>query len=647
MRALAAGLVLLAIGAHSGSTPLDRRPLVRHITITGVVRDAARNAPIDGATIVVAPALGQTSGAHSITNALGRYAVRLDVSDTTRDVVVTVRRLGYDPKSQHVAISADSLVVDLTLTTAVVQLQEIVVTSTAISTTVTKSLGAATVYGTSAGNAAIRIRGATAPVRDPRFNTEEYAGISENDFVSVRASPLSTFSADVDHASYTNVRRFIREGQLPPKDAVRIEELINYFPFTYPEPANGAPITIATDVAPAPWNHDHEVVRIGLHTARIATEDLPPSNLVFLLDVSGSMDEPQKLPLVKQALRLLVNELRPQDRVAIVVYAGAAGLALPSTPASEKERILDVIEQLEAGGSTAGGEGIRLAYDVAREHFRAGGNNRVILATDGDFNVGVSSTSELVRFVEERRDDGTFLTVLGFGMGNIKDARLEQLADKGNGNYAYIDDLLEARKMFVHEMGATLVTVAKDVKLQVEFNPDAVQAYRLIGYENRLLRDEEFNDDRKDAGDMGAGHSVTALYEIVPVGATLDVRTSDVSPLRYQESRARKPASERPELAFVKVRYKAPTSDTSQLLTRPVLDQNDEPSTDLRFAMAVAGYGMLLRESPHRGRLAYEDVVTLARGGVGVDPDRYRREFVEMVMRTSAIASVADVRSPR
>ncbi len=350
------------------------------------------------------------------------------------------------------------------------------------------------------------------------FNTEAYDYIAESIFVSAAFDPVSTFSIDVDRASYSNIRRFINDGQLPPEDAVRIEEMINYFTYDYPAPTSDHPFSVTAEMSVAPWNSLHKLVRIGIQGRKIDTEDLPPTNLVFLIDVSGSMQSANKLPLLKSSFRMLVGELRPEDRVALVVYAGAAGLVLPSTPGDSKDEILEAIEALEAGGSTAGGEGIKLAYEVARENYIEGGNNRVILATDGDFNVGASSDAEMVRLIEEMREDGTFLTVLGFGTGNIKDSKMEKLADHGNGNFAYIDNLMEARKVLVTEMGGTLLTIAKDVKIQVEFNPARVQAYRLIGYENRALRDEEFNDDTKDAGELGAGHSVTALYEVIPVG---------------------------------------------------------------------------------------------------------------------------------
>jgi Ca-activated chloride channel family protein len=404
--------------------------------------------------------------------------------------------------------------------------------------------------------AAARSRGTVALADASDWNTEAYDRIYGNAFLAVAANPLSTFSIDVDRASYSNVRRFILGGQLPPKDAVRIEELINYFTYDYPQPVGDDPFSVTTELMTTPWNAQHKLVRIGLQGERIDSEQLPPSNLVFLIDVSGSMSSANKLPLLKSAFRLLVNELREDDRVAIVVYAGAAGLVLPPTSGDQKDRILDAIGALEAGGSTAGGAGLTLAYRQAMESFLVEGNNRVILATDGDFNVGPSSDAEMVRLIEERRDSGVFLTVLGFGTGNLKDSKMEKLADKGNGNYAYIDNLLEAKKVLVSELGGTLFTIAKDVKIQVEFNPEKVFAYRLIGYENRLLRNEDFADDTKDAGEIGAAHSVTALYEIVPVGAEATVEIQGLDSLRYQTV-TRAPADRGDsELLFVKVRYK-------------------------------------------------------------------------------------------
>ncbi|MDP5016876.1 MAG: VWA domain-containing protein, partial [Dolichospermum sp.] len=361
---------------------------------------------------------------------------------------------------------------------------------------------------------------------------------------------------------YSNMRRFITQGQLPPKDAVRIEELINYFTYNYPQPTGNKPFSVTTEVTAAPWNPQHKLVQVGLQGKRLESETLPPSNLVFLIDVSGSMGEADKLPLVQQSLKLLVNKLRPEDRVSLVVYAGNAGVVLPATPGNQKTKILAAIDRLQAGGSTAGGQGIELAYKIAKQNFLKSGNNRVILATDGDFNVGVSSDAELTRLIEQKRDQGIFLTVLGFGTGNYKDGKMEQLADKGNGNYAYIDTLLEAKKVLVNDIRGTLFTIAKDVKIQVEFNPAKVQAYRLIGYENRLLQNQDFNDDKKDAGEIGSGHSVTALYEIIPTGTKSDVKLPEVDPLRYQRSGVTATDTADNEIMLVKLRYKSPQDST-------------------------------------------------------------------------------------
>ncbi len=473
------------------------------------------------------------------------------------------------------------------------------------------------------------------------FNREEYNPIDENPFFRTINKPLSTFSIDVDTASYSNVRRFIKEGELPPKDAVRIEELINYFTYNYPQPEGDKPFSLTTEIAQAPWHKEHKLVHIGLQGKRIEQKNIPPNNLVFLLDVSGSMDSPDKLPLLKSAFQLLVNELDGNDRVTIVVYAGAAGVVLLPTPGNQKDKILAAINSLEAGGSTAGGEGINLAYKLAKDNFIKSGNNRVILATDGDFNVGVSSEAELVRLIEEKRQDGIFLTTLGFGTGNLQDAKIEQLANKGNGNYAYIDSLLEARKVLVKEMGATLFTIAKDVKLQVEFNPEKVQAYRLIGYENRLLQDQDFNDDTKDAGELGAGHSVTALYEIIPVGVETDLELPEIDPLRYQTPPINTETSMGNELLNVKLRYKEPQGETSQLIANPLTDANltlEEASRDFKFSAAVAAYGMMLRESKYKGATTFNQILELAREGKGEDREGYRQEFIRMVEDTRRLA---------
>jgi Ca-activated chloride channel homolog len=471
------------------------------------------------------------------------------------------------------------------------------------------------------------------------FNTETYDHIRDNAFVLVAQDPRSTFSVDVDTASYSIVRRFLRDGQLPPKDAVRVEELINYFPYDYEPPSGAVPFAVHMETAACPWSPDHRLVRIGLKGREVPRGERPPSNLVFLIDVSGSMDAPNKLPLVKAALRLLVEQLQPEDRVAIAVYAGAQGLALPSTPATDKAAILSAIESLSPGGSTHGSAGIRLAYETAAASYIKGGVNRVILATDGDFNVGITSPGELVRLIEAEAKSGIFLTALGFGMGNLKDATLEKLADHGNGNYAYIDRLSEARKVFVEQIGGTLVTIAKDVKLQVEFNPAKVKAFRLIGYENRVLAHQDFNDDTRDAGDIGAGHTVTALYEIVPPGVTVAV--PGVDPLKYQSTAAPRPGSASGELLTLKLRYKQPDSDHSARLDVPVEDSGrsfEEASPDFRFAAAVAAFGMALRDSPYKGDVNLPTIQEWARNSLGQDEEGHRAELVTLIARTQQLS---------
>ncbi len=477
------------------------------------------------------------------------------------------------------------------------------------------------------------------------FNTEGYDSISENGYRAVGDEPLSTFLIDVDTASYANVRRFLLDGQRPPTGAVRIEEMVNYFPYTYPQPGDGVPFSVTTDVTRVPWNPSHLLARVGLQGRDIAKEALPPTNLVFLIDVSGSMRSDDKLPLLKQSLGRLVDELRDGDRVAIVTYAGASGLALESTDAASKTEIRAAIEGLGAGGSTNGASGIRLAYETAREHFLDGGNNRVVLCTDGDFNVGTTSRSELVDLIEEKRETGVFLSVLSFGTGNLKDSAMEQLADKGNGNYAYIDSAMEGEKVLVEQMGGTLFTIAKDVKIQVEFNPATVAGYRLIGYENRLLAKEDFNDDTKDAGEIGAGHSVTALYEVIPVGGAVP-GVGSVDPLKYGVPVApgvvaeTGPASA--DLFTVKLRYKEPDGDVSKLIERvvgPEVIGFDESPEDLRFAAVVAAFGMKMRGSENAGDLGWDDVQRIARGAMGADPGSYRAEFLTLVERAKRVVT--------
>jgi Ca-activated chloride channel homolog len=484
-------------------------------------------------------------------------------------------------------------------------------------------------------NEAVGVGGAV-----PDFNTEAYDKIDENRFHRVADDPLSTFSIDVDTASYSNVRRFLNQGTLPPPDAVRIEELINYFRFAYKDPSEDAPFSVTTEVAACPWNPRHRLALVGLQARRLSADRTPPRNLVFLLDVSGSMTPPDKLPLVKTAMRMLVDTLTPADRVAIVVYAGASGLVLPSTPGSQKAGIQRAIAELMPGGSTNGAAGIQLAYDIAGQAFIKNGINRVILATDGDFNVGVTSQGELIRLIEEKRERGIFLSVLGVGTGNLKDSTMEKLADKGNGNYAYLDSLHEARRVLIAEAGATLVTVAKDVKIQVEFNPKTVGAYKLIGYENRILQHRDFNDDKKDAGEIGAGHTVTALYEIIPPGESID-GAGNVDPLKYQDGAKPNAAAQSGELMTVKLRYKQPDGDTSRLLSFPVRDRAGELSANLGFASAVAEFGMMLRRSETKGQATWASALDLARRYRGDDPDGYRAELVRLIDLASALDAQA------
>ena len=477
-----------------------------------------------------------------------------------------------------------------------------------------------------------------APQPQDRYNSdpdrEGYDHITENRFMKATDNPLSTFSIDVDAASYSNIRRMLRYGQLPPAGAVRIEEMINYFTYQYPQPANDDPFSINTEIAACPWNPAHRIVSIGLQGRVIPTEKLPASNLTFLIDVSGSMEDENKLPLVKASLKMLTEQLREQDRVSIVVYAGNAGLVLPPTPGTQKATIMQALENLEAGGSTAGGEGIQLAYKTASRYFIRNGNNRVILCTDGDFNVGQSSDDALERLIEEERKSGIFLTVLGFGMGNYQDAKMQKLADKGNGNHAYIDNPNEARKVLVKEFGSTLFAIAKDVKLQVEFNPEKVQGYRLIGYENRMLAKEDFNNDKKDAGELGSGHTVTALYEIIPAGIR-STEFDSVDALKYRHPLVKRvPLVFGGELLNIKLRYKKPAGETSMLLEHPVMDQQtriETASGNLRFAAAVAQFGMLLRNSAYKAGSSYALIEQLAQGTSANDPEGYRKEFLDLV----------------
>jgi Ca-activated chloride channel family protein len=617
----------------------------RAIVFSGTVTIAGTGAPIDKAQIAIAP-----WNAGALTDANGRYSVTVPAATRGQRAILTVRFLGYQDVSKEVRVEADSVRTDFELQAAVLQLRELAATGQQ-GQAGSPAVAGVTIHNGSSSGIMLRsaggrggmlgyaIQGKAAP-GDPEFNTEAYAPIAENEYYSPRAAPLSTFSIDVDRASYANVRRFLRDRRMPPKDAVRIEELVNYFTYDDPAPTTDAPFAVRTELSPAPWRPEHKLLRIGIKARDIPAADAPPNNLVFLIDVSGSMQSPDKLPLLKQAFALLVNELRPADRVALVVYASATGLVLPSRPGSDKETILAAIERLEAGGSTAGGAGLRLAYDVARQHHIEGGNNRVILATDGDFNVGASSDAEMMRLVEEKRAQGTFLTVLGFGTGNLKDAKMELMADKGNGNYSYIDEIAEARKVLVHELGGTLLAVAKDVKIQVEFDPARVAGYRLIGYENRLLAAEDFNDDRKDAGELGAGHSVTALYEIVPAGIESDVVIRIPDSLRYQTRATIVPSDGRGEIAFVKLRYKQPDGETSVLMEHPVAARDTRPSADFTFSAAVASFGMVLRDSPHRGNATLDRVLALAKDGLGEDRGGYRAGFIQLLEQAKSVQAI-------
>jgi len=470
-------------------------------------------------------------------------------------------------------------------------------------------------------------------------NREEYDKIIETNFSRVDDKPLSTFSIDVDAASYSNCRRFLNQGRRPPVDAVRIEEFINYFTYDYPQPEDEHPFSIITEMSVCPWNEEHQLVHIGLQGEKVDVDELPPSNLVFLIDVSGSMRSRNKLPLLKKSFHLLVDKLRKKDRVAIVTYAGNVGVALKSTSGKKKDKIHKVIDRLGAGGSTAGAAGIQLAYKIAQKNFIEHGTNRVILATDGDFNVGISNTDELIAMIEEKREKGVFLTTLGFGMGNLKEGRLEQLADKGNGNFAYIDNLMEGKKVFVNEFAGTLFTIAKDVKLQIEFNPAKVKSYKLIGYENRMLEDRDFNDDTKDAGELGSGHTVTALYEIVLAGSgdKLDedeIQRPEIDPLKYQHSEIKPEAFETDEVLTVKFRYKKPDGDRSKLLSATVVDSDielSETSDNFRFSAAVASFGMILRDSDLQGDSSLDMVIEMAKESKGRDNEGYRAEFIRIV----------------
>lgn len=598
----------------------------RSFTVSGTITDE-KGSPVPGVSVMVKGTRIGTASAND-----GKY--RLNVSSAND--MLTFSAIGFITVQERVK---GRTVINVTLKTAAITQTEVVVTSMApkharkvdLTGAVSRSVGEGdmnTYYGISDEEKTL-------------YNREGYDKITENRFLKVSDNPLSTFSIDVDAASYSNVRRFLNQGQLPPAGAVRIEEMINYFKYEYPQPSGNDPFSINTEISDAPWNKDHKLVLIGLQGKRIPTDNLPASNLTFLIDVSGSMQGPERLGLVKASMKMLVDQLREQDNVSIVVYAGAAGLVLPPTSGASKTKIKEAIDNLEAGGSTAGGAGIKLAYKTARENFVKGGNNRVILCTDGDFNVGESSDDAMERLIEEERKSGVFLTVLGYGMGNYQDAKMQKLADKGNGNHAYIDGITEAKKVLVNEFGGTLFTIAKDVKLQIEFNPAKVQGYRLIGYENRMLAKEDFNNDKKDAGELGSGHTVTALYEIIPVGVESSF-LDNVDPLKYQKNVTPLSKSNYTnEIMTVKFRYKAPDGDVSKLIEHPVKDNQlsiSKTSDNFRFAVSVAEFGMLLRNSEFKSGASFSNVLTLARKAKGTDEEGYRSEFIRLVESAQLLA---------
>lgn len=594
----------------------------QQIQVSGIVTDAQTHELIVGATVTE-----KGSKKATLTDTKGRYSIT-----TQHGKTLVISFIGYEKKE----VVVKSGYIDIALTPDQKALEEVVVVGYGQQRMIST-------VGSISGKdiADVKVSNYNPPssfmpvmIKRVQPDAEEYGSYKENRFLSAKEQALSTFSLDVDAASYGNMRRMINMGQKPPKDAIRVEELINYFSYDYPKPTGKDPVSINTETSICPWDATHRLVKIGVKAREIPSDNLPASNFVFLLDVSGSMDVPNKLELVKSSIKLLTNNLRKTDRVAIVVYAGAAGVVLESTEGTDKQKIMEAVDGLHAGGSTAGGAGIQLAYKIAEKNFIENGNNRIVLCTDGDFNVGVSSNNELESLIESKRKTGVYLTVLGYGMGNYKDNKLQILAEKGNGNHAYIDNIQEANKVLVNEFGSTMYTVAKDVKIQVEFNPAQVNAYRLIGYESRLLNKEDFNDDTKDAGELGSGHTVTALYEIIPAGVKNTY--GGVDNLKYQTNNNTTnnvQPNNSSELLTVKLRYKLPKSDSSNKMEVPVLisDINKKPSADFKFIMAVSMFGQLLRESDFKGNSSYDKVIELANNGIGTDTHGYRREFVRLV----------------
>jgi len=601
--------------------------------ITGKVKDE-KGLPLIGASVII-----KGTKTSSQTDVSGMFKIILDSAKLVANGRLVVSFVGYETK--EIKIGNNSRF-DVVMKPASTAMNEVVVVGYGVQRKTSVTGSVSTISGKSFGYSS------TSPYSNGYyrgdFNTEEYDRITENNFHKVTDDPLSTFSIDVDAASYSNVRRFLNSNQLPPADAVRVEEMINYFHYDYPQPVEKDPFSIHTEISNCPWNAKHKLVMIGLQGKKIPAENLPVSNLVFLIDVSGSMQGPNRLPLVKSSLKLLVEQLREEDKISTVVYAGSAGLVLPPTSGSNKIKIKEAIDQLEAGGSTAGGAGIQLAYKTAKQNFIKNGNNRIILCTDGDFNVGVSSNGELERMIEKERESGVFLTVLGYGMGNYKDSKMQILADKGNGNHAYIDGESEAKKVLVNEFGGTLFTIAKDVKLQIEFNPAKVQGYRLIGYENRLLNKEDFKDDKKDAGELGSGHTVTALYEVIPVGIE-DEFLKNVDELKYQKKAKAGKTSGSEEILTVKFRYKEPSGSESKLIEHPVIDNEiafDRTSENFRFAACVAEFGMLLTDSKFRSNASFAHVIQTAINAKGKDIEGYRKEFITLVRKADNLKGNED-----
>lgn len=619
-------------------------------TITGVVTSLSDGTAIVGAEV--------TNGKlHTTTGGDGKYVIKANEGEE-----LTFAHLGFITKKVKVGKAS---VIHVALEEQVNSLEEVMVVGYGVNRKETRT-GAASVLANTVGTdglqgqvvglavqgnngaAGIRIRGTAFTGRPyystPVANTESYAYITENKFMSPLKDPLSTFAADVDAASYSNLKRFIRQGNLPPVDAVRVEEMINYFQYNdIAAPTDGRPVHIKTELGTAPWNSAHQLLRVSLRAKDIPTDKLPASNFVFLIDISGSMSSANKLPLVKSSFKMLVDQLRPKDKVAIVTYAGNANVAMESTSGDKKMKIKEMIDALQAGGGTAGGDGLKMAYAIARQHYITGGNNRIVMATDGDFNVGASSDADMEKLIVKERESGLNISVLGYGMGNYKDSKLETLANKGRGNYGYINDISEARKAIITEFGGTLFTVAKDVKIQVEFNPKYVQAYRLVGYENRLLAAEDFNNDSKVGGDMGVGHTVTALYEVVPVGVKSAI-VGSVDPLKYQENKKEAVVNNSKELATVKFRYKEPEGKNSKLQEHAIgITRSDFVSEDFQFITAVAELGLLLRNSEFRQNADFDKLIKRARGAKGRDDEGYRAEFVRLAEDAKELMKANDI----